>query len=590
MEKNKPMMLRLKGIPVSPGFTIGKALVLKGEDTFSVHRESIKSSQISNQIAKFEDAITKTRAEILGIRKKIASQMGRENSDIFNAHLLILEDRTLIEDVIAQIKQQSVTAEYAFSLVIQRFFKAFSEIDDEYLKERIADIRDVGRRLLHNLVGKEKGKLEHLHEDVILIAHDLSPSETAIMDKERVLAFVTEIGGPTSHTAILGRSLEIPAVVGLDHVTAKIKTGDRIAVDGTHGIVIVNPDEKALEEYSRQEKRFVELVTELDKLKSLPAETRDGHKIILAANIEFHDEIASVISHGAEGIGLYRTEFFYLNRKDLPTEDEQYEAYRQVAEKLNPKPVIIRTLDLGGDKFLSSLDVPREMNPFLGWRAIRFCLTQTDIFKAQLRAILRASYKGNLKIMYPMISNVGEVKLANALLRQCMEELKAEKKPFDEKIEIGAMVEIPSAALISDILAKEVDFFSIGTNDLIQYSLAVDRVNEKIAYLYEPTHPAILKLVKMVVENGHAAKKWVGCCGEMSGEPPEAMLLLGLGVDEISVSPILLPKVKKTIRSVTYKEAQVIAKRALEFDTGREIHEYVSQKLRKIDPALVDDE
>lgn len=582
-------MKRLKGIPVSPGFVMGKALVLHGGSHFEIPFRKVEKENIPHEIARFEDAITRTRAEILGIRKRLTAQMGREHSDIFNAHLLILEDRTMIEDVIAQIKEQCASADSAFSTVVQRYFQAFSNIGDEYLRERVADIRDVGRRLLQNLGGEEKPSLDNLKEDVILIAHDLSPSDTATMNKERVLAFVTEVGGPTSHTAILGRSLEIPAVVGVDKVTLHVSTGDRVAVDGAHGILIVNPDEKAIEEATQLERRFTELETELDKLKELPAETPDGHRVKLAANIEFHDEIPSVISHGADGIGLYRTEYFYLNRRDLPTEDEQYDAYCQVARKMKPQEVIVRTLDLGGDKFLSSLDVPHEMNPFLGWRAIRFCLTRTDIFKAQLRAILRASIEGNLKIMYPMISNVNEIKRANELLAECRTELQNEGKPFDQNLEVGAMIEIPSAALTSDILAKEVNFFSIGTNDLIQYSLAVDRVNEKIAYLYEPMHPAILKLIKMVVDNGHAAKRWVGCCGEMAGDPEAAVLLMGLGIDEISASPIALPKVKKIIRSIPFSAAQAIAVKALEFDTGSDVQHYVREEIRKIAPELIEE-
>lgn len=582
-------MKKLKGIPVSPGFIIGKALVLHSEDCFLVPPRSVEDVKISVEIAKFEDAVTRTRAEVLAIRKKLSTQMGREHSDIFNAHLLILEDRTLIEGVISQIKEKNASAEYAFSVIIQRYFNAFAQIDDEYLRERIADIKDVGRRLLQNLYGEDKGILENLAEDVILIAHDLSPSETAMMDKKHVLAFVTESGGPTSHTAILGRSLEIPSVVGLEKVTIQIKTGDRVAVDGTHGFVIVNPDEKTLEEYVRQEKRFTELISELDKLKDLKAETTDGRKISLAANIEFHDEIPSVLSHGAEGIGLYRTEYFYLNRTDLPSEDEQYEAYRQVAEKMYPRPVIIRTLDLGGDKFLSSLEVPHEMNPFLGWRAIRFCLTRVDIFKNQLRAILRASAKGNLKVMYPMISNIGELRQANAILDECREELRRERKSFAERLEVGAMIEIPSAAITSDILAQEVDFFSIGTNDLIQYALAVDRINEKIAYLYEPTHPAILKLIKQVVDNGHHLKLWVGCCGEMAGDPAVVLLLIGFGIDEISVSPVFLPKVKQVIRSVSYEQAKTIAVQSLQFQTGQEVKDYVTGQLKAIVGNIMED-
>jgi len=579
----------LQGIPVSPGFAIGKALVLHSDDSFTIPFQLIESSQIPQEIARFEDAITRTRAEILGIRKKISDQIGREHSDIFNAHLMILEDRTLIEDVIEQIKQKKATAEYAFSVIIKRYFEAFARIDDEYLKERIADIKDVGRRLLQNLYGEQKSLLENIQENVVIISHDLSPSDTAMMNKEKVLAFVTEIGGPTSHTAILGRSMEIPAVVGLDSVVTHVKTGDRVVVDGTHGIVIVDPDESVIEEFTREERRFTELISELDKLRNLPAQTSDGRRIILAANIEFHNEIPSVLSHGAEGIGLYRTEYFYMNRSDLPGEEEQYQAYRHVAETIAPHPVIVRTLDLGGDKFLSSLDVPREMNPFLGWRAIRFCLTRIDIFKVQLRAILRASVHGKLKIMYPMISNVQELRKANEILEECRKELKHENVAFDPQMEVGAMIEIPSAALISDILAREVNFFSIGSNDLIQYALAVDRVNEKIAYLYEPTHPAILKLIKQVVENGHAQGRWVGCCGEMVGDTAIAILLVGLEIDEISMSPFVLPKVKKAIRSVSFKQAKEIAQEAIQFPTGLEVRQFLVSRLKAISKDIVEE-
>ena len=582
-------MERLKGIAVSPGVAIGKAVVMhSSSSSFTVSERFVSEEELSKEIAHFEDALTRTRAEILGVRKKIASQIGRESSDIFNAHLMILEDRTLIEDVIAQIKERKASAETAFADVIGKYFEAFSQIDDEYLRERISDIRDVSRRLLNNLVG-EHGFTPKLTDKGIIIAHDLSPSDTAMMDKNKVLAFVTEIGGPTSHTAILGRSMEIPAMVGADHVTAKVKTGDMVIVDGTHGVLIVNPDKATIEEFLKDQMRFSAQVTELDKLRELPAETNDGkRRISLAANIEFHDEIPSVISHGADGIGLYRTEYFYMNRSDLPAEEEQYRAYRQVAEKMNPRPVIVRTLDLGGDKFASSLEVPHEMNPFLGWRAIRFCLTRVDIFKIQLRAILRASVHGKLKIMYPMISNVEELRKANQILDECRRELQKEGHAFDPDIEVGAMIEIPSAAITSDILAPEVDCCSIGTNDLIQYALAVDRVNEKIAYLYEPTHPAILKLIKQVVKAGHDAGLWVGSCGEMSGDPAISILLLGLEVDEISVSPVVLPKVKKAVRSVGYDEAKQIAQKALEFHTGFEVRQYLDNQLRHIAKDLME--
>ncbi len=582
-------MKQLRGIGVSPGIAIGKVFVLHSGESFNLPQRMVAPEQISNEIARFEEALTRTRTEILGIRRRLSNQIGRESSDIFTAHLLILEDRTLIEDVIEVIKEKKVAAEYAFATVIQRYFQAFSQINDEYLKERIADVRDVGRRLLGNLCGEEKKRLEQFPEKVIIVSHDLSPSDTASLDKAKVLAFVTEIGGPTSHTAILGRSLEIPAIVGIEKIINEVQNGDTIIVDGTHGTVCIEPDQQTIDNFHSVENRFLQLTGELDKLRELPTETLDGKRVTLAANIEFHHEIPSVISHGAEGVGLYRTEYFYMNRPNLPTEDEQYEAYKKVAEMMAPHTVVVRTLDLGGDKFASTLDIPHEMNPYLGWRAIRFCLTRTDIFKTQLRAILRASAHGNLKIMYPLISNVYEVRAAKEILNQAKAELESENKPFTKDIHVGAMIEIPSAALASDVLAQEVDFFSLGTNDLIQYVLAIDRMNEKIAYLYEPTHPAIVRLIDMVVRNGHAQNIWVGSCGEMSADPKIAILLLGLGIDEISASPVVLPKIKKAIRSIRYSEAREIAQKALTLQTGKEIEEYLSAKLKDICKELVDE-
>jgi phosphotransferase system enzyme I (PtsI) len=579
---------KLVGIPVSPGVAIGKAFVLHPQDFQTIPRIKVVEGKIPEEIARFEDALTRTRADILGIRKKLSREIGREHSDIFMAHLLVLEDRSLIEDVITTIKEKRVNAESAFSTVVQKYFHAFSQVDDEYLKERVADIRDIARRVIENLTGKERRPLTNLPEKVIVIAHDLSPSETAMMDKEKVIAFATDIGGPTSHTAIMARSMEIPAVVGLDHVSREVNTGDAIVIDGNHGIVIVHPDERTLSAYFREEQRFIELTTELDQLKNLPAETPDGHRVELTANIEFPDEIASVLAHGAVGIGLYRTEYFYMNRSDLPTEDEQYDAYRTVAEKMKPYPVVIRSLDLGGDKFLSSLEVPHEMNPFLGWRAIRFCLARVDVFKTQLRAVLRASVYGNLKTMYPMISNLTELRRANEILEECKKELRKERVPFNPRLPVGAMIEIPSAALTSDALAKEVDFFSIGTNDLIQYCLAVDRVNEKIAYLYEPTHPAILRLIHEVIENGRKNKIWVGICGEMAGDPAIAVLLTGLGIDHLSTSPLLLPKVKKAIRLVPFKVAKEVAEKSLRFSTGVEVQKFLRDKFRKFLKDLIE--
>lgn len=579
-------MRTFQGIPVSPGVAIGKAMVLHREDLFTLPKSSVSPENVPSEIVRFEEALTKTRSDLLKVRKKIAQDLGHEHSDIFSAHLLILEDRTLIEDVLSLVKTEYLSAEYSFSLVIQRYFKAFSHVDDEYLKERIADIKDVSRRILHKLIGREPASLEHLEQEAVIISHDLSPSETALMDRKHVIAFATDVGGPTSHTAIMARSMEIPAVVGLDCVSQEVENGSTLIIDGNRGVVIVDPDPETIERYTKEGKRFVEFIYELDKLKSLPAETLDGHRVQLLANIELPTEIPSVLAHGAEGIGLYRTEYFYLNRSDFPTEEEQFQAYRSVAEQLAPNPVVIRTLDLGGDKFLSSIELPQEMNPFMGWRAIRFCLARTDIFKAQLRAILRASVFGKLKLMYPMITNLDELRQANKILDVSKEELRTQKVDFDEQLEVGAMIEIPSAALITDVLAREVDFFSIGTNDLIQYALAVDRVNAKIAYLYEPMHPAILKLIQLIIKNAKKRKLWVSVCGEMGGDPITAILLVGFGIDQLSMGPVALPKVKKAIRSLTIKQARQLAKRALQLTTGEEIKKFCDTKLKLLAPEL----
>lgn len=581
-------MKKLHGIGVSPGVAIGKVLVLHAEE-LSVQKRTILEENIPLEIARFEDALTKTRAELLGIRKQISRDIGRDHSDIFNAHLLILEDRTLIEEVISRLRDEKVNVEYVFSSILQKYTIAFSHIDDEYLKERTADIKDVGKRVLANLLGKARDLITKIEEPVILVSNDLSPSETAIMRKDKVIGFATDIGGPTSHTAIMARSLEIPAVVGLETISMEVVAGDTIIIDGTHGLVIINPDEEAIDLYHGEEQKFEQLIHELDKLKDVAAVTLDNVSVDLAANIESPLEIASVIAHGAAGIGLYRTEYFYMNRTDLPSEEEQYMAYRQVAEEMNGKGVIVRTLDLGGDKFSSALDIPAEMNPFLGWRAIRFCLARVDIFKMQLRAILRASAHGNLKIMYPMISTASELIMANEIVEEVKEELKSQNIPFNENIEIGAMIETPSAAVTADILSDYVKFFSIGTNDLIQYALAVDRVNERIAYLYEPTNPAILRLIKGVIDAAHEKNVWVGMCGEMGGDPVLAVLLLGLGIDEISASPFLVPKIKKAIVSIKMEKAREIAQKCLNFSTGQDVKEYLYTECKQFFPELLED-
>ncbi|MBI1870106.1 MAG: phosphoenolpyruvate--protein phosphotransferase [Chlamydiae bacterium] len=575
-----------RGIAVSPGIVIGKVFIFDSSEEVIMQR-SLEPHELSKEIARFEEALGATRKEILNIQKQIEEKLGVEHAQIFDAHLMVLEDRTLIEEVIKRLEKERLNVEHIFQQVIRKYSDIFSQINDEYLKERSSDVRDVGRRVLHNLTGKKREDLIHLPEEMIVVAYDLSPSDTALMHQERVIGFATDIGSKTSHTAIMARSLEIPAVVGLHDISSRLSTGEMIILDGNRGTVIVHPSRSTLVTYQHEQEKVFIFESKLAALKNLPARTVDGHEVALAANIEMPEDIHSVVEHGAQGVGLYRTEFFYMNRTDLPTEEEHFKAYQEVARKVAPHDVIIRSLDLGGDKFLSHLEIPKEMNPFLGWRAIRFCLERLDIFKVQLRAILRASVCKNIKLMYPMISGVDELKQANHVLEQVKNELRKEGIPFNADMEVGAMIEIPSAALTSDILAKHADFFSIGTNDLIQYSLAVDRVNEKIAHLYQPAHPAVLRLIQNVIDAAHAEGIWVGMCGEMAGDPAMALILLGMGLDEFSSSPSAVPEIKKTIRSVRFSLVEQLAKDALEMNSAEEIERRAMKLLNEVAPELI---
>jgi len=566
---------------------IGKALLFDSEELL-IPQRPITEEQISSEILRLEEALIQTRHQILGIQRRLTDEMGQEHADIFNAHLLVLEDPVLREEVLNGLKTQRLNVEVIFNDAIRRHLRAFARAEDEYLRERTADIDDVRKRVLRNLLGRHPEILAQLDEPVVVVAHDLAPTETALMHKKHVLAFVTDIGGRTAHTAIMAKSLAIPAVVGVEVATKRMKRNELVVVDGLRGEVVVDPDPDTLRRYEREQRRLQEIDRQLLQLKDLPAETLDGYRIILSANIEVPDELPSVIAHGAAGIGLYRTEFFYLNRTDLPTEDEQFEAYKVVAEQIKPQPVIIRTVDLGGDKFLSPLELPSEMNPFMGWRAIRFSLARPDIFRIQLRSILRASAYGNLKLMFPMISGIDELRRAKEILQETQEDLTRQGIPFDQNLEVGVMIEVPSAALTCDLLAREVRFFSIGTNDLIQYALAVDRMNEKIAYLYEPTHPAVLRLIKHVIDAGHAAGLWVGMCGEMAGEPALALWLLGIGLDEFSTSPVQVPLIKKVIRSVERPFVQSIAEQAMGLQTSKEVEDFLTAHLRQLTPELVE--
>ena len=561
----------LRGIPVSQGVSRSRVVVLN-RTRIDPAKCDIAEPDLAVEEDRLQSSLAETRRQILSMQGRLRDAMGAKEALIFDSHLLVLEDPMLLEEVSRFIREDLVSAEYAFFKASEKYADALAKVDDAYLSERAADIRDVTQRVLANLMGRPTcAGLADLTEPCIVVAHDLTPSDTAMMDPAKVLGFLTEVGSRTSHTAILARSLRIPAVLGLGEAISELHTGQSVLLDGFNGFVVIDPSKQMLFEYGQLVERQTSIEESLEVIHDDAAETRDGHRIILSSNIERAADVESVLQCGAIGVGLFRTEFLFINRSDLPNEEEQFAAYRHVAESLAPDPVIIRTLDLGGDKLLSHVNVAAEMNPFLGWRAIRLCLQEKDLFRTQLRAILRASAYGNLKIMYPMVSGVEELEAANELLDECREQLRAEDVAFADAVEIGVMIETPSAAMIADSLAKRVQFFSIGTNDLIQYTLAVDRLNEKIAHLYEPTHPGILRLIKATVDAGEAHGIWTGVCGEMAGDLAAVPLLLGLGVTELSVTPSMVPRVKMLIRSIEMSQARELAEFALDSDSPKEI-------------------
>jgi phosphotransferase system enzyme I (PtsI) len=576
MEVHSTSEQRFTGIPVAPGIAHGAVLVQWEEDE-EIALRKIDDSELPGEIARFESALIATRAELLEIQQRIANAIGSNDASIFDAHLLVVEDRTLIDEVLRSLAREKCNVEYLFHQVAERYCRTLGEIDDPYLRERVIDIEDVSRRVIRNLLGKAPHNPSAHGSPHIIVAHNLTPSDTAQLDRDLVLGFATETGSKTSHTAIMARSMDIPAIVGIQGICQKLTSGDSILLDGYKGILILNPSPETLQEYGRIESEKEEISERLELIRETSSTTRDGRHVVLSANVDLPDELEDFAESGAEGIGLYRTEFLYLNRPNPPDEDEQFEHYRLAAEKAQPHGLIIRTLDIGGDKTTSSLHLPEEQNPFLGCRAIRFCLQNPEIFRTQLRAILRAAVSNNIRIMYPMISGLEELRQANAVLEESKAELAARNVPFNPYIEVGIMIEIPSAVLSADHLAGEVAFFSIGTNDLIQYSIAVDRVNDRIAHLYNPTHPAILRMIKMVVEAGRGAGIWTGICGEMAGDVLLTPLLLGLGIDELSVTGTVLPRVKKAVQSLEFGACADLVVNALGMSDSAAIFELSRQ-------------
>ncbi|MFD1090944.1 phosphoenolpyruvate-protein phosphotransferase PtsI [Providencia vermicola] len=564
----------ISGILVSPGFAFGQALILK-EDPIVVSTKKIADDQVEKEIQRFIEGRNKSAEQLSLIKEKAEKNLGAEKAEIFEGHIMLLEDEELEQEIVSLIKGDKKTADAAAYSVIEDQAQALESLDDEYLKERAADVRDIGKRLLKNILNIPIVDLSAINQEVILVAADLTPSETAQLNLDKVLGFITDLGGRTSHTSIMARSLELPAIVGTSDATSKIKNGDFIVLDGVNNTIHLNPSDAEIDKLKAFRDDYLQEKEELAKLKDLPAVTLDGHQVEVCANIGTVRDVAGAERNGAEGVGLYRTEFLFMDRDAFPTEEEQFQAYKAVAEAMGSQAVIVRTMDIGGDKDLPYMNLPKEENPFLGWRAIRICLDRKEILHSQLRAILRASNFGKLRIMFPMVISVEEVRELKAELEMLKAQLCEEGKAFDETIEVGVMVETPAAAVIARHLAKEVDFFSIGTNDLTQYTLAVDRGNELISHLYNPMSPAVLNLIKQVIDASHAEGKWTGMCGELAGDERATLLLLGMGLDEFSMSAISIPRIKKLIRNANFADTQALAEQALAQPTADELMKLV---------------
>ena len=577
-------MIKLTGIGASRGIAIGKIYLLD-RSKICVLKYEIQEEEINKEIKRFKEAVAQSMKQLNKIKEKAKKNIDSKFLGIIDSHMMILQDDLLVSDTTDKIKNEMINAEWVFQDSMKQLRNVFLKMDDEYLRERERDIDHVGNLILRNLVGHDQESVADLNEKAIIVSHDLAPSDVVQMKKDKVLGFVTEAGGKTSHVSIMAASFEIPAVVGLKDIIEKAKQGDQIIIDGEEGIVIINPTKDEFEDYLKKHQTFKYHEKELLKIKDLKAETKDGFSVKLMANIETNLEITLAKRQGAQGVGLFRTEYLFLNRDDLPSEEEHFQLYKETVESFAPHPVIIRTLDAGGDKINPKLN-KTETNPALGLRAIRYSLSQLGIFKEQLRAILRASHFGNVKIMYPLVSGLEEIQKANEILEEVKEDLSRDGIPFKKNIEVGIMIETPSAAVIADMLANAVDFFSIGTNDLIQYVLAIDRTNEMVAPLYQPLHPSVLRLIQIVLKSAEKADIEVSVCGSMGGNPLSALVLLGLGkIDSISMYAHSLPKIKKMIRNISLKDAKDISNHALSLSTFKEINDYVSVEVAKRFPG-----
>lgn len=570
----------ISGISVSPGIAFGKALILKEAPIF-VNQKKISDNQIVSEIERVKLGINKAIAQLETIKKTAEKNLGEEKAEIFEGHIMLLDDEEFQQEIFSFIKKEHKTADAAAQKVIAEQATALEELNDEYLKERAADVRDIGKRLLKNILGLPIVDLGSIAEEVILVAADLTPSETAQLNLKKVLGCITDIGGRTSHTSIMARSLEIPAIVGTSNATKNIQPNDYLVLDALNNHIYQNPSDSEIDKLKQIKDEYLREKSELAKLKDLPAITLDGHQVEVCANIGTVRDVEGAERNGAEGVGLYRTEFLFMDRNNLPSEEEQSQAYKAVAEAMGPQAIIIRTMDIGGDKDLPYMNLPKEENPFLGWRAIRISLDRKEILHSQLRAILRASAFGHLRIMFPMVISVEEIRTLKEELAILKQQLTEEKHAFDQSIEVGIMIETPAAAVITHHLAKEVDFFSIGTNDLTQYTLAVDRRNNLISHLYNPMSPSVLKLIKQVIDASHAEGKWTGMCGELAGDERATLLLLGMGLDEFSMSAISIPTIKKIIRNANFKDAKTLAEQALNQPTAKELMDLVETFIKE---------